>query len=122
MGPAGTAGGLCGRRPLEVGGRGGGGGLGDGRHGVARKGGEFDLIWFVGGVRGLGRSDQCSRKNQQREKAVNDFFHDGKYALKFFDVDPKGAEAFLAMGKRGLEIIIPGFQCELEGGLLGPFV
>ena len=40
---------------------------------------------------------------------------------KFLNVDPKSSEAFLAFGKRGLKVVVPGFQGELEGGLLIPF-
>ena len=38
------------------------------------------------------------------------------------NVNPKGAEAFLALGKRGLKVVVPGFQGELEGGLFASLV
>ena len=41
---------------------------------------------------------------------------------KSLNIDPKGAEAFFTVGEPCLEVVVPGFQGELEGGLLIPLV
>ena len=65
---------------------------------------------------GLSAADREAKGKKQAPEMIIEanrnrrLFFMATSVVKFLNVDPKGAEAFLAVGKRGIKLVVPGFH------------